>query len=509
MIVVNGFAGRRVAVLGLARSGRAAVRSLLAGGAEVLAWDDNPAAREAVACEMPLSDLGIADWRGIAALVLSPGIPHSFPEPHPAVLRAREARVEIIGDLELLGRAQPAACYVGITGTNGKSTTTALIGHILAAGNRVEVGGNLGTPALSLAPLGDGGIYVLEASSFQLELIATLAFDVAVLLNITPDHLDRHGDMAGYIAAKKRIFAAQGRVGVAIVGIDDPICRDIRDELRREGIARVIPISVTQAAPGGVYVDSGWLVDATEAPPVRVLDLIEAERLPGSHNAQNAAAAYAAARALGIGREKTMAAIRSFPGLAHRQELVGTIDGVRYINDSKATNADAAEKALACYRAIYWIAGGLPKAGGITSLTPYFERVRHAYLIGDATEEFAATLGDSVPFTRCRDLAAALAAAHAQACRERAPDAVVLLSPACASYDQFANFEARGDAFRALVARLSAAREDRADRQAAGPLPNPPPPSPLPNPPPQAGEGRVGVRVGGPRSAGEIGERTR
>jgi UDP-N-acetylmuramoylalanine--D-glutamate ligase len=462
MIVVDSFAGRRVAVLGLARSGHAAVRSLAAGGAEVLAWDDNQAVREAAACEVQLCDLGAADWRDIAALVLSPGIPHSFPAPHQAVLRAREAGAEIIGDIELLGRAQPAARYVGITGTNGKSTTTALIGHILtAAGRPVEIGGNLGTAVLTFAPLGAAGTYVVEASSFQLELIETLAFNLAVLLNITPDHLDRHGNMAGYVAAKQRIFAHQSATDTAIVGIDDPICRAICEELRRTGAARIVPISVTEAAPGGVYVDAGWLVDATGPRPVRVMDLAEAERLPGAHNAQNAVAAYAAVRVLGVDPGRAAAAIRSFPGLAHRQELVGTIGGVRYINDSKATNADATEKALACYQAIYWIAGGLPKEGGITSLAPYFGRLQHAYLIGTATEEFAATLHSSVPFSRCGDLAAALAAAHGQAQRDGVPGAVVLLSPACASYDQFANFEARGDAFRTLVATLVARGEDR------------------------------------------------
>lgn len=455
MVVVEEFAGKRVAVLGLARSGRAAVRSLREGGAEVMAWDDSAKAREAVAAEMKLADPESLDWRGVAALVPSPGIPLTFPRPHPAVLRAREAGAEIIGDIELLGRAQPQARYVGITGTNGKSTTTALIGHILAeAGRRVEIGGNLGTPALALAPLGADGIYVLEASSFQLDLIETLAFEVAVLLNITPDHLDRHGDMAGYIAAKKRIFARQDAGAAAIVGVDDPICRDIAEELRREGRARVIPISVTRPVPGGVYAEGGRLIDATGKRPERVLDLALAERLPGSHNSQNAAASYAAARALGVECERAAAAIRSFPGLAHRQELVGAIGGVRYINDSKATNADATEKALACYDAIYWILGGLPKAGGITSLAPYFGRVRHAYLIGAATEEFAATLGDAVPYTRCGDLAAALAAAHDEAQRSKGSGAVVLLSPACASYDQFPNFEVRGDRFRELVAGL-------------------------------------------------------
>ncbi len=462
MIVVNAFAGRSIAVLGLARSGRAAAHALAAGGASVLAWDDNPAVREAVAGEIPLCDPARADWRQIPALVLSPGIPHFYPEPHPAVLRAREAGSEIIGDIELLGRSQPDAFYVGITGTNGKSTTTALVGHILAtAGRRVEIGGNLGTAALSLAPLGHDGTYVLEASSFQLELIDSLAFDVAVLLNITPDHLDRHGGMDGYIAAKRRIFAHQGAASTAIVGIDDPICRAVADELRRAGPGRVLPISVTERAPGGVYAEGGWLVDAIGREPMAVLDLALAERLPGSHNWQNAAAAYAAARSVGVAIEHAAGAIRSFPGLAHRQELVDMIDGVRYINDSKATNADAAEKALACYEAIYWIAGGLPKAGGITSLGPYFRRLRHAYLIGTATEEFAATLGNSVPFTRCGDLATATAAAAERARRDGVPGAVVLLSPACASYDQFAHFEARGDAFRALVAGLHNAEHGR------------------------------------------------
>jgi len=462
-IVVDSFAGRRVAILGLARSGLAAARALAAGGAQILAWDDNPAVRDSLAGEIPLCDLAEADWRQIGALVLSPGIPHSHPEPHPAVLCAREAGSEIIGDIELLGRAQPDARYVGITGTNGKSTTTALIGHILAAaGQRVEIGGNLGTAALALAPLGRDGTYayVLELSSFQLELITSLAFDVSVLLNITPDHLDRHAGMDGYIAAKRRIFTHQNAASTAIVGIDDRICRGIAAELRRAGPGRVVPVSVTERAPGGVYVERGQLIDASGQRPVAVLDLALAERLPGSHNWQNAAAAYAAARSFGVAPERAADAIRSFPGLAHRQELVDTIDGVRFINDSKATNADAAEKALACYEAIYWIAGGLPKAGGITPLAPYFRRLRHAYLIGAATEEFAATLGSSVPFTRCGDLATATAAATEEARRDGVPGAVVLLSPACASYDQFANFEVRGDAFRALVAECRAAAAD-------------------------------------------------
>jgi UDP-N-acetylmuramoylalanine--D-glutamate ligase len=464
MIPVTSFAGKTVAVFGLGGSGLASCHALKAGGAEVIAADDNADnVAKAAQAGFITADLRSVSWQNFAALILTPGAPLTHPTPHWSVLMARQAGAEVIGDVELFCRERrrhaPDAPFVAITGTNGKSTTTALIGHILGqAGRRVEIGGNLGTPALSLAPLGADGIYVLETSSFQLDLIETLAFDVAVLLNVTPDHLDRHGDMDGYIAAKKRIFARQGTGAAAIVGIDDAICRDIVQELRRDGAARVIPISVTGTASEGIYVEGGWLIDATGEGRERVLDLAGAERLPGSHNAQNAAAAYAASRALGVEREEAAAAIRSFPGLAHRQELVGTIGGVRYINDSKATNADATEKALACYDAIYWILGGLPKAGGIASLTSYFPRVRHAYLIGAATEEFAATLGDAVPFSRCGDLESALAAAHETAQHDKKPGAVVLLSPACASYDQFPNFEVRGDTFRELVAGLAGER---------------------------------------------------
>src|SRR5215472_11995950 len=297
MIVVPGYEGKRVAVLGLARSGRAAAAALMTGGAEVLAWDDSEKTRSGIAAELPLADPARIDWREVAALMLSPGIPHSFPAPHPAVIAARAAGVPIIGDIELLGRAQPQARYIGITGTNGKSTTTALIGHILAsAGLKAEVGGNLGPPALGLVPLEADGTYVLEMSSFQLELVDTLAFDIAVLLNVTPDHLDRHGGMTGYVAAKKRIFARQSAGATAVIGIDDEICRETAAQLRLNGNRRIVPVSVRGAVRGGVYVEDGWLVDAREGPPERVFDLRDAPHLPGSHNAQNAAAAYAVAR---------------------------------------------------------------------------------------------------------------------------------------------------------------------------------------------------------------------
>ena len=460
MIEVATFQGEKVAVMGLARSGLAAAQALQQGGAEVMAWDDAAAKRDAAAAAgVPIVDLGTADFTGVTVLVLSPGIPHTYPKPNPVAARARAAGARIIGDIELLARSRPQARYVGITGTNGKSTTTALIGHIVAqAGRPVATGGNLGTPALSLASLGSDGIYVLEMSSYQLELTESLTFDVAALLNITPDHLDRHGGMDGYVAAKRRIFERQKNPQAAIVGIDDELSRAMANALARAGAQRVVPISAETRARGGVYAEGGWLVDDIEGRARRVLELRRAARLLGTHNWQNAAAAYAATRALGIDAATIVAGIVSFAGLAHRQELVATIDGVAYVNDSKATNADATAKALACYDAIYWIAGGVPKEGGITSLTPLFPRIRHAFLIGKATEEFAATLEGQVPLSRCGELGRALAAARETALAQRKPGAVVLLSPACASFDQFANFEERGDTFRRLVQALPGAR---------------------------------------------------
>jgi UDP-N-acetylmuramoylalanine--D-glutamate ligase len=460
MIPVTSYAKQDVAVLGLARSGLAAAAALDVGGARVHAWDDSEERRVSAAERgIPLSNPAQIDWSGIAALVLSPGIPHTHPKPHPAAAAARAADVPIIGDIELLVRSVPDARYVGVTGTNGKSTTTALIGHILkASGRTVEVGGNLGTPVLSFEPLQRDGIYVLEMSSYQLELTASLACDVAVLLNVTPDHLDRHGGMAGYVAAKRRIFLHQGTRQTAVVGVDDEICRGIAGGLEAESRQRVLPVSAERALPRGIYVTDGMLTDASEAEPAPVMEMRRAPRLPGRHNWQNAAAAYAASRRMGVSRDDAVAGIESFPGLAHRQELIATVDGVRYVNDSKATNADAAGKALSCYDAIYWIAGGLPKEGGIESLRPFFPRIRRAYLIGSASRQFAHTLGSAAPHAECGDLAAAVATAAQQARADGVPGAVVLLSPACASFDQFANFEARGDAFRALVAELPGAR---------------------------------------------------
>ncbi|MGH6968586.1 MAG: UDP-N-acetylmuramoyl-L-alanine--D-glutamate ligase [Stellaceae bacterium] len=459
MIEIGQFRNQTVAVLGLARSGLAAAAALKRGGARVVTWDDAASRREAAThAGFDLVDLA-TDLAGAKALVLSPGIPHTFPQPHPAAARAKAAGVPIIGDIELLALAQKVARFAGITGTNGKSTTTALTAHILAeTGRKVAVGGNLGVPALLLKALGVDGIYVLEISSYQLELTRSLVLDVAVLLNITPDHLDRHGGMDGYVAAKRRLFNGQSTRQTAIIGVDDDICRGIFTTLKAAGQQRVLPISAHRTVAGGVYVADGALIDDLNGGARPVLTMAEAPRLPGAHNGQNAAAAYAAARALGCEPDAVARAIKTFPGLAHRQEWVATIDGVRYVNDSKATNADAAEKALVCYDDIYWIAGGKPKEEGIDALAPLFPRIRRAFLIGEAAERFARTLDGRVAYEIAGTLDAALAAARHAALNDRRRGAVVLLSPACASFDQFRDFEDRGDHFHHLVEQLPGRR---------------------------------------------------
>jgi len=460
MIPVPNFRNQTVAVLGLARSGLAAAQALKLGGARVLAWDDAADKRKAAENSgLALTDLskhGLADAK---ALVLSPGIPHTYPKPHPAAELARRAGLPIIGDIELLALACKEARFAGITGTNGKSTTTALIAHILKqAGRNVAVGGNLGFPALLLEALGENGIYVLELSSYQLELTSSLALDVAVLLNVTPDHLGRHGGMAGYVEAKKRVFRNQGSAQSAIIGVDDEICRGIFAALKSAGRQKTVPISANAPAPGGVYVQGGKLIDDLDGNARPMLDLAQMPHLPGRHNGQNAAASYAASRALGLDAAAAIAGIRSFPGLAHRQELIAEIDGVRYVNDSKATNADAAEKALACYADIYWIAGGQPKEDGIAGLAPLFPRIRKAFLIGEAAASFAKTLAGRVPHEISGTLDQAVANARQAALEGRRQGAVVLLSPACASFDQFRDFEERGERFRTLVAKLPGRR---------------------------------------------------
>ena len=456
MILPATFASRTVAVFGLARSGLAAARALIAAGADVRAWDDTPAKRdEAAGAGVPLADLIAGFPRGAAALVLAPGVPLTHPAPHPVVRAAAQAGVPVIGDIELFVQAiaGSGARVVGVTGTNGKSTTTALIGHLLAhSGRRVQVGGNIGTPALDLDPPGRESTYVLELSSYQLDLAPSWRADVAVLLNLTPDHIDRHGSMARYVEVKRRIFDRQRPGDIAVIGVDDDGGAGIARDLAAAGGRRVLPVAVGRRLADGVSVVDGRLFDRG----VELADIAALPTLPGRHNWQNAAAAYAAVRALGLLSTDILAGLASFSGLAHRMEPVGRLGAVRFINDSKATNADAAAKALACYANVYWIAGGRAKEGGIEALAPFFDRIRHAYLVGEAAPAFAATLQDKVPLTVAGSLDKAVGAAAAKAKVDGLPDAVVLLSPACASFDQFRDFEHRGDTFRRLVAALTA-----------------------------------------------------
>lgn len=465
MIPVRGFEGKRVAVFGLGRTGLTAARALHAGGAEVVLWDEKEASRQAAAAEgFTLEDLSTADWSRFSALMLSPGVPLTHPEPHWTVKKAREAGVEIVGDIELFARtvnAQPEhkrPKVVVITGTNGKSTTTALIGHVCRqAGQDARVGGNIGIGVLGLDDMHGGAVYVLEVSSYQLDLTSSLKPDVAVLLNISPDHLDRHGGMDGYVASKRRVLLNQGKGDTAVIGVDDPWCQQICTEITAANRRTIVPISSGRAIGRGVYALQGVLYDGSGERVAEVADLLRAKSLPGRHNWQNAAAAYAACRALGIPPAEAADGLLSFPGLAHRMEKVGAIEGVTFINDSKATNADAARQAMATYPRFFWIAGGVPKAGGIDSLADLFPRVAKAYLIGQAAEAFARALDGAAPYEIAGDLATATAQAFADA-RAAGGDQIVLLSPACASFDQFPDFEVRGEAFRAAVQGLNAAQ---------------------------------------------------
>jgi UDP-N-acetylmuramoylalanine--D-glutamate ligase len=460
MIPVTTFAGRTVAVFGLGKSGLAAARALAAGGATVVAADDGAPGRDAAAAAgFTVEDLTGADWRRFASLVLAPGVPLTHPVPHWTVAKARAAGVEIIGDVELFcrerARSAPDAPFVAITGTNGKSTTTALVAHILrASGQDAQMGGNIGTAILELEPPSATRVHVVEMSSFQIELTLSLAPTVGVLLNISPDHLDRHGTMERYAALKARLVANAGR---PILGEDDDWCRNIAERLRLANRTWVDLVSASARVSHGWYAMGTELVARAPwtGPLGAFADLAGIGSLRGRHNVQNALAASAAAMTLGVPSADVAAALKTFPGLPHRLEEIGRKGRVLFINDSKATNADSAATALAAFGGgVFWILGGRPKQGGIASLASYFPRVAKAYLIGEAAEEFAATLEGKVPLVHCGTLDAAVAAAARDAAESGAAEPVVLLSPACASYDQYRNFEVRGDAFRALVSAL-------------------------------------------------------
>jgi UDP-N-acetylmuramoylalanine--D-glutamate ligase len=464
MIRITTLAGKRVAVFGLGSSGIATARALQAGGADVVASDDSAASvAAAAAAGISTADLKETNWATFAALVVAPGVPLTHPEPHWAVRQARLAGAEVIGDLELFARerrAQPFEVpFIAITGTNGKSTTTALIAHILkAVGRDVQVGGNIGTAMLSLAEFAPGRHYVIECSSYQIDLAGSVDPTVGVLLNITPDHLDRHGTIENYAAVKARLVRAAHN---AVVGVDDEYCRAIVNELRerrrKQGPEEIVRLSTRAGVECEIGVDGRRVVLNKDGRVTEIADLSGIGSLRGVHNAENACAAAAALLMLPepLTAAQIAAGMRSFPGLAHRMEELGRQGRTLFVNDSKATNADSAEKALVSFPGdIHWILGGKPKSGGITSLKRYFSRVAKAYLIGEATEEFAATLEGRVPLERCGTLDVATAAAARDAAASAAPEPVVLLSPACASFDQYRNFEVRGEAFRALVSAL-------------------------------------------------------
>ena len=465
MIPITAFAGKRVAVFGLGGSGLISASALLAGGADVVGFDDSAeSVAKAAAAGIPAADLRTADWARIAALVLAPGVPLTHPAPHWVVQRARAAGAEIIGDIELFcrerARLAPGAPFVAITGTNGKSTTTALIGHLVAsAGMDAQVGGNIGTAILSLAPPAASfvrplRVHVIECSSYQIDLAPSLDPSVGILINLSEDHLDRHGSMAHYALVKERLVAGVPRDGIAIVGVDDEWCGAIAERLASSG-KRLVRISVRHELRDGMYAARAKIMRADADGTRAIADLSGIGSLRGVHNAQNAACATAAALALGLSPAAIQAGLRSFPGLAHRMEQLGRRGKILLVNDSKATNADSAAQALACFSDIFWIAGGKPKTGGIESLRSFFPRIRKAYLIGEAAEEFAGTLDDgAVPHEIDGTLGKALAAALRDAEASAAPEPVVLLSPACASFDQYRNFEVRGDAFRELVRAL-------------------------------------------------------
>jgi UDP-N-acetylmuramoylalanine--D-glutamate ligase len=463
LIEVPVFEDAQVAVLGLGRSGLSAARALKAGGAKPLLWDDGEAAREeASEAGFEIASPERLDWDRIAALVAAPGVPLTHPEPNPVVAAAQAAGVEVIGDVELFVRAiaedrKSGTRIIAITGTNGKSTTTALTGHLLSdMGREVAIGGNIGVPVLELPRLSAHGLYVLEVSSFQLDLTPGLKADIAALINIAPDHLDRHGDMAGYIAAKRRVFAGQSDGQIAILGIDDPYTEELSGEIGARSGPFLIPVSVGKALGRGVFVLNGILHDATGLTGRRVADLTTAPALRGEHNWQNAAMAYACVSPFVGEPGRLEDAFRSFPGLPHRMEDVGRLGRVQFVNDSKATNPDAASKALASYERIYWIAGGRAKDGGLGAMEPFFPRIAKAYLIGESADVFAAALTGRVDCVHARTIERAVAEAARDALADKTSDVppVVLLSPACASFDQYSNFEKRGDAFREAVSRV-------------------------------------------------------
>jgi UDP-N-acetylmuramoylalanine--D-glutamate ligase len=461
MTPITCFAGKRVAVFGLGASGRVSAEALIAGGADVVVWDDHRRARDqAGAVGFKLQDFVFGDLSGFDSLVLGPGVPLTHPTPHWIVVKAREAGVEIIGDIELFCRERakiaPESLFVAITGTNGKSTTTALVAHLYRCfGYEAEVGGNIGTPILALSPPGPRRVHVIECSSFQIDLAPSLNASFGVLLNVTADHLDRHGTMENYAAIKERLVAQADH---AVICLDDDISVAIAGRLPASKPATFVSIT-DPTIPDGIVLEGTRLVRRVHGHSSPIADLAGIASLRGRHNGQNAAAAVAALGPHGFELDTLQKGLASFPGLAHRLEEIGHRGTVLYINDSKATNSDAAEKALLSLSDIYWILGGRAKHGGIEPLRPLFPKIVKAYLVGEAAEAFAKTIGEAIPYEFCGTLDRAVESATRDAEKSMTETPIVLLSPACASFDQFSDFEKRGDRFRDLVLAKIAERK--------------------------------------------------
>ncbi|WP_375627068.1 MULTISPECIES: UDP-N-acetylmuramoyl-L-alanine--D-glutamate ligase [unclassified Bartonella] len=463
MISVACYKGQKVALFGLGKSGLATAQALMRGGAEVVAWDDSPSSVQmAFRHNIPTRDLRYEDWSEFVALIVAPGVPLNCPQPHWVVEKARKKNIEIIGDIELFVRARQhflqhyGFCdqdvpFIAITGTNGKSTTTALLAHLLEKmGYDVQVGGNIGKAILTLKPFVKKRIYVIECSSFQIDLTPSLQPTIGLLLNLTPDHIDRHGSFACYVQTKRHLIAQASQ---AFISVDDAACRVLYQQLLHEG-KKIWAISKDHFVENGFYADGTKLFSVCQGQRHMLADLASMTALRGCHNAQNALMALATLQALKITDPHIENCLASYKGLDHRMQQVRKMGAVLFINDSKATNADATAPALSTFNDIFWIVGGEAKQGGIESLREFFPKIRKAYLIGSAAEEFARTIGSAFPFSMSLTLKNAVheAAVDAMGCKEK--EVTVLLSPACASYDQFKNYEMRGEAFVSFVMQL-------------------------------------------------------
>lgn len=465
--LAHSLGGKPVLVFGLGVSGLSLVKALVKAGVGVVAGDDNPQSLQAMeGLGIEILDLSAEhEFSRFAFVILSPGVPLTHPQPHAVVVAARQAGVEIIGDIELFHRYAPRCRTIGVTGTNGKSTTVSLIYHILkACGIKADLGGNIGRPVFDLNIRSKNYVAVLELSSFQIDLCPTFRPDISVILNLSPDHIDRHGTMENYAEVKGCVCEISRDMkdkGTVVIASDDEYCQKILDRARGYNLRDVIEVSTVQKPQGGVYIQDNILFDHTDAVLLEVGNMQEISSLKGVHNHQNAACAYAAARACGLAPEEIFAAMKTFPGLQHRQFLVRTMNGVAYVNDSKATNAAATAMALGCHNNIYWIVGGRKKKTGLQGLEGFFTHIKHAFLIGESADDFSTWFDQyGIEYTKSITLQAAVSQAHYMAQENRGQPGgagVVLLSPACASFDQFKSFEDRGNVFIKLVEELEEA----------------------------------------------------